>query len=114
MPAPLRQNGGRAAANDHVMQSAGDAEIAIGLPHPQVAGVQPSFAVDDGCCFFWHVVITEHHAVAAATELALLAIRKRLVRDRINDFCFESGQRTAYRADPQFDRIVGASLRDQR
>src|SRR5262249_58330121 len=57
-----------AAADDQVLDAAGDPEIAVGIHARFVAGVQPAFVVDCRLRGGVVVVVRLHHVVAAAAQ----------------------------------------------
>jgi hypothetical protein len=57
-------------ADDHVLDAADDAEVAVGVHDSEIAGVHPSVRVDRQACRLGVVPVAEHDAIAAGALLA--------------------------------------------
>src|SRR5277367_4016113 len=90
-----------AAADNHVFQASGDAEIAVGAHGCKVAGVQPAFGVNGAGGGVGVLIVTFHIGVAAGAELALFADRDdRALGGDDFDLGFRAG--AAYGGDTEF------------
>src|SRR5699024_5001056 len=67
-----------AAADDHVLDPAGDLHVAVGIHHADVPGVHPAGLVDRLGGLVRLVPVAEHDAVAPGAELSGLAARQGL------------------------------------
>ena len=65
-----------AADDEHVALAAGDREVAVGVEHAEVAGVEPAVGVDHRRRRLGVLVVALHHEVAADADLALGARRR--------------------------------------
>ena len=74
-----------AAADDHVLDPAGDVDVAVAVHHPEVAGVHPAGPVDRLGGLLRLVPVAEHHRVAAGAQLAGLAAGQRQPGLRVDD-----------------------------
>ena len=79
-----------AAADDHVLDAAGDAHVAVLVHGAQVAGMQPAVRADGAGRLFGHIVVALHDVVAAAADFALRAAGHGLLRRRIAQFHFHA------------------------
>src|SRR5437667_9919911 len=61
-----------AAADDHLLDAAGDMKSAVGPHSSQVAGVQPAFRVYSARSGFGLAIIAFHHQITARAQLATL------------------------------------------
>ena len=84
-----------AAADDHVLEPAGDLQIAVGAHHPEITGVQPAFGVDRLACFLRHAEVLTHLAARADADLADLAERRDALAIGGRDLGFRQRQRRA-------------------
>ena len=48
-----------AAADNHVLDAAGDFEVALGRAAGQIAGVEPAVLIDGGGCGLGHFVVAD-------------------------------------------------------
>ena len=76
--------------------------------------MQPAARVDGGRRLLGHVVVAQHHHVPAGTQLALLVIAQCVARLGIDQLDFDIGNWSADSLHAQFERVVGAGLRDDR
>jgi hypothetical protein len=72
-------------ADDHVLQSPGDRQVAATVEGADVAGAQPTFRVDGFPCAVRHVEVAEHRLVATGADFSLLANGYDLGRERVAD-----------------------------
>ena len=61
------------ADDEHVLDAADDAEVAVGVEHAEVAGVQVAVGVERGRGGVGVVEVAAHHGLAAHAHLARLA-----------------------------------------
>ena len=94
-----------AAADDHVLQPAGDAVVALGRPKREVAGVKPAVGVDSLSRLFGHFVVPFHDVVAAGDELADLVVAQLFAGFRIDDFVLAFRQVSADACNAVFNRV---------
>src|SRR5262245_42359703 len=80
-----------AAADDHVLDAASDAVIAVGSALRQVTRPQPTVGSDGGGRLRRLVVIAFHHAVTTHQQLPGLAVRDRLERPWLDDTHLQAG-----------------------
>ena len=99
-----------AAADDHVLDPAGDAIVAVVVTDGEVAGVQPAVAVDRSGCGLRHFVISLHDVVAAGDEFTGDAVGDGQIGRRIDDAAFDAGQFAADGANLDLDRVFGTAL----
>src|SRR3954470_24450551 len=85
-----------AAADDHILLAAGDAQIARRVDPPEIAGHKPPGGIERGLGSSLVVEIAQHHAGAAPPDLADLAGRG-----------FDIGVVPA--PDPDFVAVAGAA-----
>lgn len=85
-----------ASADNHVLDAAGDAVVAVGVLDAEVAAVEPAVGVDDFGCLDGAFVISFHDEVAAAAHFALLAVGTFFAGFGIDDFNFGEGIFVAY------------------
>src|SRR6478735_1420484 len=102
-----------AAADDHVLDAAGDLDVAVIVHDADVAGVHP--AVLDGLGRLVGLLpVAEHHGVALGHELPGLAARQGLAGHRVGDLDLEVRPDPADGPDLLLERVVGAVLRRHR
>ena len=77
-----------ATADDHVFESALDAEVALGVHRGQIAGVVPALPVNDRGGGVGLVVVTLHDQVPARAQLAHRADGHGGTRHRVGDHDF--------------------------
>ena len=82
-----------AADDEHVLDPADDAQVAVGVEGAEVAGVQPAVGVDRGRGRLRVVEVAAHHGVAAHEDLARLA--RRGVGARLGRRCAPRSRATA-------------------
>src|ERR1700712_1218142 len=92
------------AADDHVLDAAGDVDVALVVHHAEVAGVHPAGAVDHLGGLLRLLPVAQHHRVAAGAELARGAARDRQPGLRVDDLRLEVGQRAADGRDAAVQR----------
>src|SRR5207237_7330405 len=73
------------AADDHVLDPAGDVDVALGVHGRQVAGVYPAGRVHRLGGLAGLVPVAEHHRVAAGAQLAGLAAAHHQAGLRVGD-----------------------------
>ena len=101
-----------AAADDHVLEPAVDAQVAALVHGAEVAGVQPALGVDGGGGRLGHLEVAVHRLVAAGAELALLARGQRLAGDRVGDLHLDLRERLADRVGLVVGAVVEQGLGD--
>ena len=99
-----------AAADDDVLDAAGDAVVAGFVAGAEVAGVQPAVLVDDGGGLFGHLVVALHDVVAAAADFALGVGGQGLVGGGVEDGDFDAGEGGADGGDAEFDGVGAVGL----
>src|SRR5690606_39779145 len=90
------------AADDHVLDAAGDAEVAVLVENAEVTGVQPPVGVDRLPGLLRHLEVPEHRLVAARADLALRADRDGAPVGRVDDLELEVPPRAAVRVAALF------------
>ena len=98
------------AADDHVLDPAGDVDVAVGVHHRQVAGVHPAGRVDRLGGLLRLVPVAEHHRVAAGAQLAGLAAGQRPPGLRVDDLDLDVRVHPPDGRHPPVQRVVGAGL----
>ena len=98
-----------AAANDHVLDSTDDVDVAVIVHDRQVTAVHPAVRSIGRRSRRWVVPVAEHDTVAASAKLAGRATRTVVAGLRIDDLDFDVRERPADPADPPLERVVGAS-----
>ena len=73
-----------ATANDHVLNAAGDIQVAVLVHDRQVARMHPPSVVDRFSSLVWFVPVPAHHRVPARTQLTFLSTRQRQPGDRVS------------------------------
>src|SRR5450432_179865 len=101
------------AADDHILDTADDAAVAIIVDGCEVTGVHPAVGVDCFAGLGLVVPIAQHHRVSARAELTGFTARQgpAIVAD---DLYFKVGLNLADRGDSQLDRVVAAALEAHR
>ena len=67
------------AADNHILDTAGNAVVAVLIHHTQVTGVQVSVLIDNLGCSLGVLVVTLHHVESLAAHLTLNANRNLLI-----------------------------------
>ena len=98
-----------AAADDHILKSACDSEIALGSAACKVAGVKPAVLVDCACRSLRHFVIALHDVVAAGNELTGYIVWTFKSSIRVNDFTFDFRKRMSDRRNTILQGIIRAA-----
>src|SRR5690606_3541290 len=99
------------AADDEVLEAAGDGDVAALVHDADVAGVQPAVGVDGLRGRVGQVVVAEHDLVAAGADLARLPDgQRRAVRP--GDLHLDLPQRRARRVQLVVRGVVRAGLGD--
>src|SRR5262245_54819215 len=86
-----------AAADDQVLDAAGDSEVAVGVDAGFVAGAKPAIRVDRRTRRLRVVVVALHHVISARAKLAALAGRADVPGFRIDDPGFDFGKKNTHR-----------------
>src|ERR1051325_1184535 len=103
-----------AAADDHVLEAAGDRHVALIVHHGEIAAVHPARRVDRlGRCVVV-VPVAEHDGVAARAQLSWRAARNGRAGVRGGDLAFEMWQHAADRRHPKLNRIVDPGMERDR
>src|SRR5207245_10270218 len=103
-----------AAADDHVLQSTLDTTVAAIVHRREVAGVEPSAAVDRGGGGGGHLVIAMHDEVATRAQLTNDAAGNRLAGGWVDDPHLGLRERAPDRRGTILQAVVEAALRDHR
>ena len=97
-----------APADDHILAASGDFAISIIIHYGQIARMQRALGVNGVFGFLGHFIVAFHDMVPARAELALhTGGQGNGTIAEIHDFYLNIGQRTANRAYPQVQRIIG-------
>ena len=102
------------AADNHVLDSAGDLAIAVLIHDCQITGVQPLLRIDSLGGLLRHLVVAFHNQIAAGAEFTLLAGREGFACLDINNLYLNVRQRPTDRGDAQFNGIICSCLGDNR
>ena len=94
-----------AAADDHILDAAGDLVVAVRQAARKVARVEPALAVDGRRRGLGHLVIALHDVVAAGDEFAVHIVGQVLVRLRVDDLALDAEHRGADRCDARLDGV---------
>src|SRR5215467_3167674 len=87
------------AANDHVLDTPNNIDIAINIHCRQVAGMHPVGLIDSTSRLLRIIPVAQHNAIASCAELTRLANRDDLTRLRINNFDLNMRMNSANAAD---------------
>src|SRR5215471_6418080 len=98
------------AANQHVLDAADDAHVAVFIHSGEVAGVHPALEVDGLLGRRRVVPVPKHDAVPARALLARSAARHRPTRFRIDDFHLDMRMGPTDSGYTFFKRIVHSGL----
>src|SRR5439155_15012332 len=103
-----------AAADDHLLDTAGDMKSAVGPHSGQVAGVQPALRVYSARGSFWLAIIAFHDQVTARAELATLINRDSRSAAGSDNFNYGFRRRPSNRRDARLQIVIHIRHSDQR
>ena len=95
-----------AAADDEILESAGDVVVAILVHAANVTGMEPAVFVDALRGLLGHLVVALHVVVAAAADFAISVDGRDLTRLGIDDGDFDSGHRLTDRLALALDGLL--------
>ena len=102
-----------AAADEHVLEAADDAAIALLVDGREIARMHPARGIDRLGRAFAIFPVAAHHAVAAGAQFAGGSERYDVAR-RVHDLDLDVRMDAADGRDPPLERVVGARLERDR
>ncbi len=99
-----------AAADDHVLDAAGDTQVAVFIHDAEVAGAQPALGTHGARRVLGHLVVALHDIVAPAEDLSGLAARQLVDAFRVGHAHLDAGQGAAHGLAAQGERVVDVGL----
>ena len=93
------------AADDHILQTAGNTVITLRRPAGKVARVQPAVLVDGGGGCLGHLIVTLHNIVTAGHKLSDHAVRAVLSGFRIHNLALDLRKCASDGGNSHFQRI---------
>ena len=95
-----------AAADNHILDAAGDFEVALGRAAGQIAGVEPAVLIDGGGCGLGHFVVALHDVVALGAELAVHLVGQILAGLRVHNLALDAEQGPAHGVHADIQGVV--------
>ena len=94
------------AADDHVLNTAGDLVIPLIVNHCQIARMKPSILVDRLTRGLLHLIVTAHDVIAARAEFTCGIRRQSLASFRVDVLCFDIRHGTPNCRNAQIETVV--------
>ena len=94
------------AADDHILQSAGDLVVSVGCAAADVAGMEPAVGVDGLGGGLGHLVIALHNVEAPGHEFTAFPVGEFFARFGIDDLTLHPGEGAAHRFHTVVDILV--------
>src|SRR5262249_35183992 len=102
------------APDDHVLEPAGDVDVAVRVHGRQVTGVHPARGIDRLGGLAGFPPVAEHHRVPARAQLTGNAAGHGRTGFRIDDLDLDVRMHSSDRGYPAVQRVVGPGLRGYR
>ena len=93
------------AADDHILEAAGDEEGSVRIAAGQIAGMEPAVGIDGGGGGIGHFIVALHDVITAGAELAVLTVRQFLAGFGIDDLALDMGEGIADGLGAELERI---------